>query len=144
LTTRLDLLKANFTLSVLSAATGVIFPIALSYLLLFLEFGYGSVETFIVGAALSTTSLGTTFAVISSASNSVDLSQIRVDAVRVSAAVIDYVTGLVMSSVIHDLGESSGGGSVDLGWLFGRPIVASAAMAILTRILTKWVFAPFF
>jgi Kef-type K+ transport system membrane component KefB len=144
LSTRLDLLKANFTLSVLGAATGVIFPVAFSYLLLFLGFGYGAVETFIIGAALSTTSLGTTFAVIASASKSVDLSQTRVGAVLVSAAVIDDVTGLVMSSVIHDLGKISGGGSVNLGWLIGRPIVASAAMAILTPILTKWVFAPLF
>lgn len=144
MSTRLDLLKANFTLSILGAATGVIFPIAFSYLILFLGFGYGAVETFIIGAALSTTSLGTTFAVISSASKSVDLSQTRVGAVLVSAAVIDDVTGLVMSSVIHDLGGISGGGSVNLGWLIGRPIVASAAMAILTPILTKWVFAPLF
>jgi Kef-type K+ transport system membrane component KefB len=128
LSTRLDLLKANFTLSMLGVATGVIFPIAFSYLLLFLGFGYGAVETFIIGAALSTTSLGTTFAVISSASKGVDLSQTRVGAVLVSAAVIDDVTGLVMSSVIHDLGEVSDGGSVNLGWLIGRPIVASAAM----------------
>lgn len=144
LSTRLDLLKANFTLSIVGAATGVIFPIAFSYLLLFLGYGYGAVETFIIGAALSTTSLGTTFAVISSASKNVDLSQTRVGAVLVSAAVIDDVTGLVMSSVIHDLGELSTGGSVNLGWLIGRPIVASAAMALLTPILTKWVFAPLF
>lgn len=144
MSTRLDLLKENFTLSMLGAATGVVFPIAFSYLILFLGFKYGAVETFIIGAALSTTSLGTTFAVISSASKSVDLSQTRVGAVLVSAAVIDDVTGLVMSSVIHDLGQISGGGGVNLGWLIGRPIVASAAMAMLTPVLTKWVFAPLF
>ena len=144
LSTRLDLLKANITLSMLGAATGVIFPIAFSYLILFLGFGYGAVETFIIGAALSTTSLGTTFAVISSASKNVDLSQTRVGSILVSAAVIDDVTGLVMSSVIHDLGKLSNGDSVNLGWLIGRPIVASAAMAILTPILTKWFFAPVF
>lgn len=144
LTTRMDLLKKNFTLSVLGAATGIIAPIGLSYLLLYQGFGYGAVETFIIGAALSATSLGTTFAVIASASKSVDLSQTRVGAVLVSAAVIDDVTGLVMSSVIHDLGSLSSGGSVNLGWLIGRPIVASAAMAILTPLLTKYIFAPVF
>lgn len=97
---------------------------------------------------------------ISQASKTVDLSQTRVGSVLVSAAVIDDVVGLVMSrfvqqmpyrrqvtnriSVIHDLGKLSGGGSVNLGWLIGRPIVASIAMTILTPILTKWVFAPFF
>lgn len=145
LAARLDLLRANFVLSLCGAATGVILPIALSYMLLFLGFGYGAVETFIIGAALSATSLGTTFAVISGASKTVDLSQTRVGAVLVSAAVIDDVTGLVMSSVISDLGSLSGGGSQpNLGWLIGRPILASALMAILTPVLSKYVFAPFF
>ncbi len=55
---RIDLLKQNFSLSMIGAATGVLFPIGLSYLLLYLGFGYGPVETFIIGAALSATSLG--------------------------------------------------------------------------------------
>lgn len=143
LTARLDLLRANFTLSMFGAATGVILPIGLSYLLLYLGFGYGAVETFIIGAALSATSLGTTFAVISGASKSVDLANTRVGAVLVSAAVIDDVTGLVMSSVIHDLGDIQSGGA-SLGWLIGRPILASALMAILTPVLSKWVLAPLF
>jgi Kef-type K+ transport system membrane component KefB len=88
--------------------------------------------------------LGNHNAVIASASKNVDLAQTRVGAVLVSAAVIDDVTGLVMSSVIHDLGSIGNGSDVNLGWLIGRPIVASAAMAIPTPILTKWVFAPMF
>ncbi|CEL09677.1 Putative Na /H exchanger family protein [Aspergillus calidoustus] len=141
---RIDLLKQNFSLSMIGAATGVCFPIGLSYLLLYLGFDYGAVETFIIGAALSATSLGTTFAVIASASRTVDLSQTRVGSVLVSAAVIDDVVGLVMSSVISDLGSLSSGSSVNLGWLIGRPIVASIAMAILTPIVTKYLFAPLF
>lgn len=39
--TRVDLLKQNFTLSIVGAATGVCFPIGLSYPLLYLGFGYG-------------------------------------------------------------------------------------------------------
>ena len=144
LTTRLDLLRANFTLSVVCATTGVVLPIGLSYLLLYLGFGYGAVETFIIGASLSATSLGTTFAVISGASASVDLSQTRVGAVLVSAAVLDDVSGLVMSSVIHDLGSIGSGGGESLGWLIGRPILASILMAVLTPILSKWLLAPFF
>jgi Kef-type K+ transport system membrane component KefB len=141
---RIDLLKQNFVLSMLGAATGVIFPIGLSYLLLYLGFGYGAVETFIIGAALSATSLGTTFAVISSASKTVDLGQTRVGAVLVSAAVIDDVVGLVMSSVISDLGKLSEGGDANLGWLIGRPIVASIGMSIVTPLVTKYLFAPLF
>jgi len=144
LTSRMDLLKQNFFLSMLAATTGVLVPIGLSYLLLHLGFGYGAVETFIIGAALSTTSLGTTFAVIGGASKDIDLSQTRVGTVLVSAAVIDDVSGLVMSSVIHDLGSLSGGANVSLGWLIGRPILASILMAALTPLLCKYVFAPLF
>ncbi|RAK96881.1 cation:proton antiporter [Aspergillus ibericus CBS 121593] len=141
---RLDLLKDNFVLSMFAAATGVGFPIGTSYLLLHLGFGYGPVETFIIGAALSATSLGTTFAVISSASKTVDLAQTRVGAVLVSAAVIDDVVGLVMSSVIHNLGGLGGGNNANLGWLIGRPIVASIGMALVTPVVTKYIFAPVF
>ncbi|RMJ22472.1 Sodium/hydrogen exchanger family [Aspergillus sp. HF37] len=144
LSARLDLLKQNFILSTVGAATGVLCPIGLSYLLLYLGFGYGPVETFIMGAALSATSLGTTFAVISSASKSVDLSQTRVGSVLVSAAVIDDVVGLIMLSVIHDLGHLSGSSSVNLGWLIGRPILASIVMTIVTPVVTKYFFAPIF
>lgn len=49
-----------------------------------------------------------------------------------------------MHSVIGDLGKLSSGNDVNLGWLIGRPIVASIAMAILTPILAKWFFAPVF
>ncbi|KAE8155329.1 Cation/H+ exchanger [Aspergillus avenaceus] len=140
---RIDLLRKNLLVSTLGAATGVCFPIGFSYLLLFLGFGYGAVETFIIGAALSATSLGTTFAVISSASKTVDLAQTRVGSVLVSAAVIDDVVGLVLSSIISDLGKLDGG-DANLGWIIGRPIVASVAMAILTPLLTKYFFAPIF
>ncbi|KAL4969630.1 cation:proton antiporter [Aspergillus stella-maris] len=144
LSARLDLLKANLVLSMLGAATGVCFPIGLSYLLLYLGFGYGAVETFIIGAALSATSLGTTFAVIASASSTVDLAQTRVGAVLVSAAVIDDIVGLVMASVIENLGQLQGNSSVNLGWLIGRPIVASIGMALVTPLVTKFLFAPLF
>lgn len=120
LAARLDLLKKNLVLSNVAATTGVCFPIGLSYLLLYLGYGYGAVETFIIGAALSATSLGmiafpeilgrtfnrisgTTFAVISSASETIDLGQTRVGSVLVSAAVIDDVSGLVMSRLALSL-----------------------------------------
>lgn len=140
----MDLLKQNFSLSMVSAATGVVFPIGLSYLLLFLGFGFGAVETFIIGAALSTIKLGTTLAVIGGASKAIDLSQSRVGAVLVSAAVIDDVSDLVMSSIIGQLGVIQGGHGLSLGWLIGRPILASALTAILTPVISKFVLAPFF
>lgn len=49
---RLDLLKQNFLLSVLAAATGVCFPIGLSYLLLYLGYGYGMCLSFFLSSSL--------------------------------------------------------------------------------------------
>lgn len=94
--------------------------------------------------SILTVLIGTTFVVRSSASSSADLANTLVGTVLVSAAVIDDVTGLVKSSVIRGLGSLSSGGDVNLGWLIGRPIVASAAMAILTPLLTKYMVALIF
>lgn len=97
LAVRLDLLKANFGLSAIAATIGVVAPIGLTYLLLYVGFGYGVVETFIVGAALSVTSLGTTFVVLGKSSKEVSFADTRVGTVLVSAAVFDDVSGLVMA-----------------------------------------------
>lgn len=59
--TRVDLLKQNFTLSMVGAATGVCFPIALSYLLLYLGFGYGVWRSSISGVELMWTRRGGDF-----------------------------------------------------------------------------------
>ncbi|GAB1200981.1 hypothetical protein APSETT444_010365 [Aspergillus pseudonomiae] len=47
------------------------------------------------------------------------------------------------NSIISDLGKLSNS-DANLGWIIGRPIVASVAMAILTPVVTKFLFAPIF
>lgn len=143
LTIRLDLLKANFLLSVFAAALGICLPIALCYLLLYLEFAYGALETFIVGAALSTTSMGTTFAVINS-SVDIDFKQTRIGTVLISAALFDDVIGLVMVSVISNLGGVNDGGDTSIGWLVGRPIVASFAIGAVSPLLGRYAARPLY
>jgi hypothetical protein len=49
-----------------------------------------------------------------------------------------------MSSVIGELGTLETSSDVNLGWLIGRPILASLLMAALTPVLTKYALAPFF
>lgn len=137
LTARLDLLKENLLLSLITAATGSAAPIALSFVLLYLGFGYGAVETFIIGAALSCTSLGTTVVVLKESSRGVNITQTRAGTVLLSAAVIDDVAGLVMASVIQSLGDASETGDINLGWIIGRPIVVSVAMTVLTPLLAR-------
>ncbi|KAK4152966.1 hypothetical protein C8A00DRAFT_15754 [Chaetomidium leptoderma] len=176
LTIRLDLLRQNLLLSIVAALIGILTPIALSFALLNVGFHHTPLEAFIVGTALSTTSLGTTFVVLSSASKSkassssssssaedtdanpnlaaaanVDFSQTRIGTVLVSAAVLDDVCGLVLVSVIHNLrgiaddddgGDGSGSGSAGLGWIIGRPVLASVLMAVLTPAVAKFAVAP--
>ncbi|KAJ4385521.1 hypothetical protein N0V93_009950 [Gnomoniopsis smithogilvyi] len=143
LTIRLDLLKANFLLSLVAAAIGIITPIALCYLLLYLGFHYGALETFIVGAALSTTSIGTTFIVLSS-SKQIDFTQSKVGTVLISAALFDDVVGLIMVSIISSLGAISGNGSASIGWIVGRPILVSVAIGAISPLLAIYAAGPFY
>jgi Kef-type K+ transport system membrane component KefB len=64
--------------------------------------------------------------------------------VLISAAVIDDISGLVMSSVISELGMLETSADVNFGWLTGWPILASILMAALTPLATKHILAPFF
>ncbi|KAK4175258.1 putative Na(+)/H(+) antiporter [Triangularia setosa] len=144
LTIRLDLLRQNFLLSIAAALLGVLTPIALSFALLYAGFGHAPLEAFIVGTALCSTSLGTTFVVINSASKDTDYSQTRIGTVLISAAVLDDVCGLVLVSVIHQLRGIAEDGDASLGWIIGRPILASGLLALLTPLIAKFVAGPLF
>ncbi|KAK0715998.1 Cation/H+ exchanger [Lasiosphaeris hirsuta] len=145
LTIRLDLLRQNFLLSVMAALLGVLTPIALSFALLYRGFGHTALEAFIIGTALCSTSLGTTFVVINSASKTTtDFSQTRIGTVLISAAILDDVCGLVLVSVIHQLRGLAEDGDGNLGWIIGRPILASSLLAVLTPVAAKFVLGPGF
>ncbi|CAL1717029.1 unnamed protein product [Somion occarium] len=60
LSTNLPLLLSNLPLSLLCAVVGITIPVALSFALLTAGYGYSPLEAFAAGAALSSTSLGTT------------------------------------------------------------------------------------
>lgn len=70
LSSNLPVLLSNLPLSCLCALTGIGLPLALSFAFLRARFGYAPLEAFAAGAALSSTSLGTTLAAL----NSVDRS----------------------------------------------------------------------
>lgn len=143
LTIRLDLLKANVFLSLVATAIGIVAPIVCCYLLLYLGFGYSAMETFIVAAALSTTSLGTTFVVLNSSKN-VEIIQSKVGTVLISAALFDDITGLIMVSIISSLGTISNHGSVNIGWIAGRPILASVAVGAISPLLSAYAARPLY
>ncbi|ORY86165.1 Cation/H+ exchanger [Protomyces lactucae-debilis] len=127
LSSRLDLLFANLGISTICAATGILAPIALSILFIHIVFGYTLLEGFIAGAALSATSLGTTFTVLKGAT--IDLRNARIGTVLSSAAVIDDVVALVLAQVITSLGGSDGS---PLGWVIGRPVLSALGLALVT------------
>ncbi|KAI0751687.1 hypothetical protein C8Q80DRAFT_1268885 [Daedaleopsis nitida] len=70
LSTNLPVLLSILPLSTLCALTGIGLPIAFSFALLNAAFGYRPLEAFAAGAALSSTSLGTTLAALNSVTKS--------------------------------------------------------------------------
>lgn len=75
LSTNLPVLLSNLPLSVLCALVGIALPIAFSFALLSAGFGYRPLEAFAAGAALSSTSLGTTLAALNSVTRSSNISE---------------------------------------------------------------------
>lgn len=114
--TEVTALRKNLVLSVAVAITGVAIPIALSFALLaapgpFLgtdgDASTAVLPAFAAGAALCSTSLGTTFSVLQASG----LSRTRLGAVLASAALLDDVVGLVMVRIITGLGQTGDSGS---------------------------------
>jgi Kef-type K+ transport system membrane component KefB len=95
-------LKANIFVSIAVALTGILTPIALSFVLKELV-SASSLQAFAAGAALSATSLGTTFTILSTT----NLIYTRLGTVTTCAAMLDDVVGLVMVQVITNLGGSN-------------------------------------
>lgn len=139
LSTSFKALKANLLLSIGVAITGISLPIALSFVLQRLS-NATPLQCFAAGAALCSTSLGTTFTVLGTSG----LLQSRIGVVLTSAAMMDDVVGLVMVQLISNLGQKS----ADISAVtIVRPIMVSVAFAIISPIicvaiakhLTLWI-----
>ncbi|CAD6441978.1 7c53ff06-ac29-4083-8b7a-a50b6ff5a787 [Sclerotinia trifoliorum] len=126
--------------SVSVATVGLLMPIALSFLLLILPFPSSSgtlyptpLAAFSAGASLCSTSLGTTFAILSSA----NMQHTRVGVILVGAAMMDDVVGLVMVNIVTTLGRGGIG-----GWPIARPIVASFGLLIVSLAVCRFILTP--
>ena len=84
------------------ALTGITAPIGLSFVLMYLA-DATPLQAFAAGAALCSTSLGTTFTVLKTSG----LTTSRLGVVLTSAAMLDDVVGLVMVQIISNLGPAS-------------------------------------
>ncbi|CZS93578.1 related to Na+/H+ antiporter [Rhynchosporium graminicola] len=129
LTTSFRSLKANLALSAAVAITGICFPIAFSFVLVSLS-NATPIQAFAAGAALCSTSLGTTFTILSTSG----LSTTRLGVVLSSAAMMDDVVGLIMVQVISNLGASSDAFSAET-------VVRPLATAILLGLVTGATYA---
>lgn len=135
LSTNIRTLRANLLLSTCIAVTGIAAPIALSFVLQALS-DATPLQAFAAGAALCSTSLGTTFAIL----NASGLSRTRLGVVLSTAAMLDDIVGLIMVQVISNLGTTSAAFSP----IFViRPVFVSIAFATLVPLLV-WAFSRLF
>jgi len=114
---------------VLIAITGILIPIGLSFTLipLFLPGEVGPLSAFAAGAALSSTSLGTTFTILSTAK----LATTKIGTVLTGAALLDDVVGLVMVKIISSIQSGVTAEAVL------RPIGVSIAFLFVMLVLCK-------
>ena len=90
-------------------------------------------QAFAAGAALCSTSLGTTFTVLGSSG----LSASRLGVVLTSAAMMDDIVGLVMVQVISNLGGENFNAITIV-----RPVLVSVAFAVVVPLACLWVLKP--
>lgn len=147
LTTSPDTLAPHLPLALAVACTGVVLPIALSLALLHGAYAYPLLTAFAAGAALCSTSLGTTLSLLAP-----PLRKTQVGAVLLGAALIDDVAGLVIAGIVAPLAADSDMGvswqavvrpiGVSLAFAAGAPLIAwGARWAVGERIQFRGEYA---
>lgn len=132
LSTNFKVLKENFLLAIMIAFTGVTVPIGISFSIL----GYSDatpIGAFAAGAALCSTSLGTTFAILLTSG----LKETKVGVLLASAAVMDDIVGLVMIQVISNLGDGSFKAASVI-----RPVLVSVGLIVAVMLAFKFIILP--
>ncbi|KAJ9350999.1 hypothetical protein DTO027B9_6584 [Paecilomyces variotii] len=134
LSTSIKSVRANLIVSLCVAITGIGTPMGLSFILKELV-GATSLQAFAAGAALSATSLGTTFTILSTT----NLISTRLGTVTTSAAMLDDVVGLVMVQIISNLGGNAS--SFDALTVI-RPVFVSIGFALGLFLLCAFFIGP--
>jgi hypothetical protein len=123
--------KANIGISLAVALVGIVTPIALSFVLQPLLHAT-PLQAFAAGAALCSTSLGTTFTLLEASG----LTTTRIGSVLSTAAMTDDVVGLVMIQIIANL--RSGSGTVRAATVV-RPVFVSLAFSVLVPLFCHFI-----
>lgn len=125
-------LKANLVLSAGVAITGISVPMGLSFVLQSMV-DATLLQAFAAGAALCSTSLGTTFTILGTSG----LASTRLGVVLTSAAMMDDVIGLIMVQVVSNLGGDDFTAATVI-----RPVMVSLAFATVIPALCKFFVVP--
>ena len=134
LSTSFQALKSNLFLSMFVALTGIAAPLGISFVLMGMA-NATPLQAFAAGAALCSTSLGTTFTVLQTSG----LTQSRLGVVLTSSAMLDDVVGLVMLQIISNLGVTE---STFSAVTVVRPIGVSLAFAVVVPFVCRFVIKP--
>lgn len=137
LSTSIKSLRANIRISLCVALSGISVPIGLSFILKDLM-SASSLQAFAAGAALSATSLGTTFTILSTT----QLTTTRLGTVTTAAAMLDDVVGLVLVQIISNLGGSGPSASSFSAVTVIRPLFVSIGFAIFVFLLCAFCLGP--
>lgn len=142
MTTSLDALLLMLPLSICVALTGLLTPIALSFILT-PAFGFPLIHSFAAGAALSSTSLGTILTVLQPRVIGFDIRQSKLGVVLLSAAVMDDVVAFIFAKLLSIIGSGSTG-SRELGVGIGRTIGVTVGLAVVAVPISRWILKPLY
>ncbi|RSH90439.1 Hsp70 ATPase ssc1 [Saitozyma podzolica] len=137
-------LTALLPLSTCIALTGLLCPIAMSFVLVPMC-SFSFVHAFAAGSALSSTSLGTVLAVLNPSSIGFDLRRTKLGTALLSAAIMDDVVAFILVKVLQVIGAGSGSGNSgggSIGANIGRTIGVTIGLGVALLLLSRFVLRP--
>ena len=131
-------LRSILPLSIAIATTGLVVPIALSFILIPLN-GSNALHAFASGSALSSTSLGTVLSVLHPSTIGFDLRKTSFGTALLSAAVMDDIVAFILVKVLSILGS---GDTSTLGADIGRTMGVTIGLGVFMLFASIYVLRP--
>ncbi|CAD6444271.1 f5944a25-8495-4b08-baad-212b7d114a82 [Sclerotinia trifoliorum] len=142
LITDLKMLGETIWVTLSAAAMGILMPMALSFSIMGMKFdtvegsGYPTaLAAFSAGVSLCSTSLGSTFIILSSA----NLQKTPTGTLIAGAAMIDDILVLVMVKIVTALGQGQSN-----PWRIARPAISSLSLILATFLLVPFLIKPIY
>lgn len=142
----LNLFKLTLKISILTALIGILLPITFTFILFSTSIYYSNnitiYESFIISSALSSTSLGTTLNILSTTLFKGELIKTKLGNILITSALLDDIVSLVLLSIIQSLGNESSSSNISLGWIVGKPLLASIILTTLVPLIIYYIIKP--